>query len=110
MMIYEKNGKIVSVDEETGTLLSVAKLVTDSVSVSLDDDSSLFLKSELDIEIGASSRFESGEDVANEVIRRCFVIESEEVLKCGDGELSERGKTAMRIIDLIHCLYEKPTF
>jgi hypothetical protein len=105
MMIYEKNGKIVSVDEETGTLLSVAKLVTDNVSVSLDDDSSLFLKSELDIEIGALSRFESGEDVANEVIRQCFVIESEEVLKSDDGELSERGKMAARLIDFIHGPY-----
>ena len=40
----------------------------------------------------------------------CFEIEGEEVVKAGNGELSERGEIATRLVDVIHGPYDSSEF
>ena len=111
MKIYEKNDVMVSVDEHTGTIVSVAKLIPSSdnknIVVPVDSNELLFFKEYLDIDLGNSSCFKCNIEIANLIIKECFLIESNEVLKINDDEpLSEAGTMAIIILDKIYDSYE----
>ena len=111
MQIYEKDGCMVSIEEETGELLSVARLLDSSVNINIPISGyeAKFLLEELDLDIGKCREIQCDAETANNIIRICFTIESEEAVKFSDGELSERGKIASKLIDLIHGPYMEDT-
>ena len=108
MTIHEKNNMLVSIDEDSGTLLSVCRLITspDDVDVIINDEQAKFLTDELGIDMGDYRRFNSDVDTAKEVIRQCFEIESEEILISNGDTLSTRGEIATKLINTIHGPYE----
>ena len=108
MTIQEKNDMLLSIDEDSGTLLSVCRLIPspDDVDLTISDEQAKFLLNELGIDMGDYRQFRSDVDTANEVIRQCFEIESEEISKSNDDSLSERGELATKLINTIHGPYK----
>ena len=107
MQIYEKDNIIVSMDEETGILLSVMKLIPTSfegnVEITINDEEALFIKDYLGIDLGDCRDFECDVENANEIIRECFSIESAEVSMELDGKyLSEIIRVADGLMDKIY--------
>ena len=105
---FKLNKALVSIDEDSGTLLSVCRLIPtpDDVDVMINDEQAKFISDELGIDMGDYRQFSSDVDTANEVIRLCFEIESEEILKSNDDTLSARGELATKLINTIHGPYE----
>ena len=108
MQIYEKNNTLVSFDEDNGAIISVCKLISTpaDVDVTISDDEATFLRDEFDIDMGDYRQFKSDVDTANEIIRQCFMIESDEVMRSDDA-LSERGELATKIVNTIHGPYSR---
>lgn len=106
MRIYEKDFAMVAVDEATGILLSVAKLIETSgnVAFAITGEQLEFLRTEFALDAGDIHEFKSNTDTANYFIRGCFAIEAEEVAKLDDKgpALSRRGEIAVQLIDLLY--------
>ena len=104
IQIYEKDHCVASVDETSGTLLSVGRLISSgkNVNVSISDDDATFLYDELDLDMAAFRDIKCDAETANNLLRLLFMIESEEVKKSENGNLSERGAMAVNLINLIY--------
>jgi len=104
MQIYEKEGKLIALDEQTGTIVSVinTNLQWDgTASLLLDKEKLEFLSNELGIELDS---FHINLDVATatSIMRECFLIEVEEIAIVGNEELTKRGKLATSLIGSIY--------
>ena len=108
MNIGIKNNTVVAFDEDTGTIASVTQLRSSDkdVSVTLSDADVDFLREEFDLDMGSNRLLKCDAETANNLILMCFQIEAEETLKAHDSEMSERGETATRVINLIHGPYD----
>jgi hypothetical protein len=112
MQIFEKDLVLVSFDDDSEMVISVARLISSSenVDVAINDDMAAFFQTELGLNLGSCRRFASDANTANEVIRLLFGIESEESLKAGDMNKSDRGGMASLLINLIHGSYSSTEF
>jgi len=108
MQVFEKDFTLVAFDEDSEAIVTVAKLIStsDKVDIDIDDDMVGFFQTELDLDFGEHRKFSSDVDTANDVIRMLFSIEAEEALNSGENELSERGRMASNLINLIHGPYD----
>jgi len=111
---YEKDGSIVAIDEEAGegVILSVVRLRTspEDVIVNIDDADATFLQDDLEIDMQGVRTLKCDTETANHLIRMCFEIEAEEVLKADGEELSQRGEKAVYLINLLHGSYDSIEF
>ena len=106
--IYEKDDGLASVSSD-GVLLSVAKLRKGfkNISFTLNDKEAEAFCEEFSIEFDERREFHTDVNTANNMIRHLFSIESAEVLASSENDHSERGKMAVRLIDIIHGSYDK---
>jgi hypothetical protein len=76
--------------------------------MSFMDSDLAFLKTEFGLDEAAVLAM--GDDELLSLQEKCFDIEVEETLKHIYEDLSERGKTAVRLVDLIHGPYDSAEF
>ena len=103
MIMCGKNNVLVSINDETGELLSFTRLVDGSGEVDLlvDDNEAEFLINELSLNLGLERNVSIDVESANVIIRDCFGIETEEAATAEEGAMSHRGEMATNIINKI---------
>ena len=67
-----------------------------------------FLQREFGLDRASVDKLDN--DGLSELQDECFEIEGQEINAVGNNELSERGKTAVRLVDLIHGPYDSSEY